>query len=100
MHLATFRPQSPHDKRGLVIDGHKYIHSWTDERDWEELYDLDEDSGELEDLAGGDPELLGRIRTEMERRLAEMVESPRLETELSDEEKANLTALGYLSEGP
>jgi arylsulfatase A-like enzyme len=100
VHLATFRPQSPHDKRGLVIDGHKYIHSWTDERDWEELYDLGEDSGELEDLAGGDPELLGRIRTEMERRLAEMVESPRLETELSDEEKANLTALGYLSEGP
>lgn len=93
---ATYRPESFSDKRAIVLDGFKYIHSWKDEGEKEELYDMDLDPGELRDLSQSRPEVLERLRVELARRLAEIAESSPTEAELSEEEKAHLRALGYI----
>jgi arylsulfatase A-like enzyme len=93
---ATYRPESFSEKRAIVRDGFKYIHSWKDDREKEELFDLTNDPGELANLAGSHPEILARLRTELARRLAEMAESSPVEVALSDEDRAHLRALGYL----
>ncbi len=93
---ATYPPESASSKRAIVLDGHKFIHSWTAERDWVELYDVVNDPGELENLAQSHPEILERLRAEIQRRLAELSEGSTVEAELSEEDKAQLRALGYL----
>lgn len=93
---ATYRPESFSDKRAIVVDGHKYIHSWRDDREWEELFDVGNDPGELVDLCQTEPELLDRLRRELAARLAAMAESESLDAELSDEDRAQLEALGYI----
>ena len=93
---ATYPPESASAKRSIVLDGHKFIHSWTDTRDWVELYNMVEDPGELEDLAETQPEILERLRNELGQLLAEISESTAVEAELSEEDKAHLRALGYV----
>ena len=59
------------------------------------LYDLRRDPGETADVAGRNPEVVARLRRELEPYLAmdaEAVEGP----SLSEEEKERLRALGYL----
>jgi arylsulfatase A-like enzyme len=94
--LATYPPESASSKRAIVLDGHKFIHSWNAKRDWVELYDVVNDPGELEDLAQTHTEILERLREELQRRLAELSEGSTIEAELSEEDKAQLRALGYL----
>jgi arylsulfatase A-like enzyme len=93
---ATYPPESASSKRAIVLDGHKLIHSWTDARDWEELYDVVNDPGELENLLETRAETAERLRVELKRRLVAMSESSPIEAELSEEDKAQLRALGYL----
>ena len=93
---ATYRPESFSDKRAIVLDGFKYIHAWKDDNEWEELYDVTTDPGELEDLSQARPEILDKLRTELARRLAAMNENAPVEVALSDEDRAHLRALGYI----
>jgi len=93
---ATYRPESFSDKRAIVAEGFKYIHSWKDDQEKEELYDVVNDPGELVNLAEARPEILSRLRTELAGRLAEMAKSAPVEVELSDEDRAHLEALGYV----
>ena len=93
---STYRPQSFSDKQAIVMDGFKYIHSWLDDREWEELFDLSADPDELENLAENRPELLAQLRAELERRLDQASSAETIEAELSEEEAAHLRALGYV----
>jgi hypothetical protein len=93
---ATYRPESFSDKRALVLDGLKYIHSWRAEREWEELYDVVADPGELDDLTASRTEDLERLRRELDRLLSAMHSGRAAEVELSDQERAHLRALGYV----
>jgi arylsulfatase A-like enzyme len=94
--LATYPPESASSKRAIVSDGHKFIHSWNAKREWVELYDVVNDPQELEDLATKRPEVLNRLRSELQRRLSAISEGSTVEAELSEEDKAQLRALGYL----
>ncbi len=93
---ATYRPESFSDKRALVLDGLKYIHSWRADREWEELYDVVADPGELNDLTASRAEDLERLRRELDRLLSAMHSGRAAEVELSDQERAHLRALGYV----
>ncbi len=93
---ATYRPESFSDKRAIVVDGFKYIHSWKDDQEKEELYQVINDPGELENLARLHPEVLERLRAELQRRLDELSESSSVDVDLSEEDKAHLRALGYI----
>jgi iduronate 2-sulfatase len=93
---ATYRPEAFTDKRAIILDGFKYIHSWKDDNEWEELYEVTADPGELEDLAQARPEMLGKLRAALARRLAAMSENASIDVELSEEDRAHLRALGYI----
>jgi arylsulfatase A-like enzyme len=93
---ATYRPESYSDKRGIVVDGFKYIHSWKDDEEKEELYNVVDDPRELEDLSDTHPEILERLRRDLAARLAAMATSESVDVELSDEDRAHLRALGYI----
>ena len=93
---ATYRPEAYSEKRAVVLDGFKYIHSWTDDRDWQELYDLTNDPGELNDLADMRPEVVARLRSVLDARLAAAKETVGGQAELSEEEISELRALGYV----
>jgi arylsulfatase A-like enzyme len=92
----THRPEAHTDKRAIIRDGFKYLHSWSEEREWEELYDLEADPDELEDLIGERPELAAELRRALEQRLAQTPHGQAEEAELSDEEVDRLRALGYV----
>ncbi len=92
----TYRPEAYSDKRALVRDGFKYIHSWTDDREWEELYDLAADPAELHDLSKAEAERLAATRAALQTRLREGVTAEVLEAELSTEDVERLRALGYI----
>ena len=93
---ATYRPEAYSDKRAIVADGFKYIRSWTDERDWEELYDLAADPEELEDLAEARPEVLERLRSVLDARLSAATGVRVQEAALTEDELSQLRALGYV----
>jgi arylsulfatase A-like enzyme len=93
---VTYRPEAFTDKRAILKDGFKYIHSWSDERDWEELYDLVADPGELVDLIELRPDVVDGLRQALETRLAAGPRTPSLDAELSEEDAARMRALGYL----
>ncbi len=93
---ATYRPESFSDKRAIVLDGFKYIHSWKDDQESEELYDVINDPGELENLSQSHPGVVDRLRLELARRLELIAEKSSVDAELSEEDKAHLRALGYL----
>ena len=92
----TYRPEAYSEKRALVRDGFKYIHSWTDDREWEELYDLATDPGELRDLSAVEVERLATMRAALQTRLLEAVAAEVVEAELSSAEIERLRALGYI----
>ena len=92
----TYRPEAYSEKRALVRDGYKYIHSWTDDLEWEELYDLSSDPGELRDLSALEVERLAAMRAALQTRLLEAVAADAAQAELSDAEIERLRALGYI----
>jgi arylsulfatase A-like enzyme len=92
----TFRPESKSDRTGVVARGYKFIHSLNDDRDWEELYDLEADPGELVDLAPSAPPILGELRTMLRNKLRSSTMAAVNEAELSEEEIDRLRALGYI----
>ncbi len=92
----TFRPEAYSEKRALVGDGYKYIHSWTDDQEWEELYDLTADPGELHDLSAIEAERLAAMRDALQNRLLAAVPAEVVEAVLTDAEIERLRALGYI----
>ena len=93
---ATYRPEAFTDKQAIVRDGFKYIHSWSPEREWEELYDLEGDPDELEDLIATRPEVATRLRASLADRLAASPQGSAVPVELSEADRDRLRALGYL----
>lgn len=93
---VTYRPEAYSDKEAVVARGHKYIHSLTDDQEWEELYDLRNDPGELENLAPSAPEILGELRSMLRSRLEGAAMAAVNEAELSEEEIRRLRELGYI----
>jgi arylsulfatase A-like enzyme len=88
----TYRPQSEDDRLAIVSDGFKYI--FTVESGKEELYDLEHDPGELDNLAAEQPALVSRLRDLLEQQGSGMPATV-LGPELTDEELSMLSALGY-----
>jgi arylsulfatase A-like enzyme len=93
---VTYRPEAYSDKEAVVARGHKYIRSLTDDREWEELYDLRNDPGELENLAPSAPEILEELRSMLRSRLEGAAMAAVNEAELSEEEIKRLRELGYI----
>ncbi|MEM9552791.1 MAG: sulfatase-like hydrolase/transferase [Acidobacteriota bacterium] len=78
--------------RALVLDGKKYIHGPRPE-----LYDLDHDPSELDDLMTEQPELAEQMRQRLKRYLAEHAVAGLDGSVAADEETLRrLQALGYL----
>jgi arylsulfatase A-like enzyme len=92
----THRPEAYSEKRALVQDGFKYIHSWTDDREWEELYDLNADPDEVHELSQIETERLAAMREALQKRLREAVTAEVMEAELDSEDIERLRALGYI----
>ena len=92
----TYRPEAFQEKRALVQDGFKYIHSWLDDREWEELYDLAADPGELRDLSKIEVDRVATMRAALQARLLEAVAADVMEAELSRQDIERLRALGYV----
>jgi hypothetical protein len=93
---ATYRPESDVDKLAVVAKGHKYIHTVSDDGEWEELYDLVADPQELNDLAPRAPPILDELRALLQTRIQASPAASAVDAEISDEEKAQLEALGYI----
>jgi len=93
---VTSRPEAYSDKTAVVARGYKYIHSLTDDRDWEELYDLQADPDELVDLAPSEPPILDELRIILKTRLSSSPMAAVNSADLSDEEIDRLRALGYI----
>ncbi|MGD9253094.1 MAG: sulfatase [Holophagae bacterium] len=93
---ATYRPESDVDKLAIVARGHKYIHSVDDNGEWEELYDLTADPQELNDLAPSAPPILAELRALLWARVEDSTAPSAVDAALTDEEKAQLEALGYV----
>lgn len=92
----THRPEAYSEKRGLVQDGFKYIHSWTDDKEWEELYDLTADPDEVHELSKIETERLAAMREALQTRLRAAVAAEVVEAELDSEDIERLRALGYI----
>lgn len=90
----TYRPEAPTDKRAVIADGFKLIRS-VGEREWEELYDLRSDPGETDDLISSAPEVADRLR-ELLRSQSSAVQGTTHDADLTEDEKEQLRALGYI----
>jgi len=93
---VTSRPESASDKTAVIARGYKFIHSLTDDRDWEELYDLEADPDELVNLAPSAPPILGELRDILAARLSSSAMAAVDPADLSEEEIDRLRALGYV----
>jgi arylsulfatase A-like enzyme len=93
---ATYRPEAFTDKQAIVSDGFKFIRSWSPEREWEELYDLENDPDELADLIASRDEAADRLRAALAERLAASAGVSAASAELSEADRGRLRALGYL----
>jgi arylsulfatase A-like enzyme len=93
---ATYRPESDVDKLAIVARGHKYIHTVSDDGEWEELYDLGADPQELNDLAPSAPPILDELRALLRARIEASPSASATDADLTDEDKAQLEALGYV----
>jgi hypothetical protein len=93
---ATYRPEAFTDKQAIISDGFKYIHSWSPEREWEELYDLENDPEELTDLITSRKEVAQRLRAALADRLAASAQGSAASAELTEADRDRLRALGYL----
>ncbi len=92
----TYRNEAFTNKKAIISGRHKFIHSWSDEREWEELYDLEADPDELVDLLNTNPEIADRLRSALEERLRQVPHGRAAEAELSQQELDRLQALGYV----
>lgn len=92
----TFRPESPKDRKALISDRFKLI--LTPEDSLEELYDLDADPDEQQNLVSEDPERTAALAKILLTRLAEAeanAPSPEQQT-LTEEQLERLRSLGYV----
>ena len=92
----TFRPESPKDRKALIADRFKLI--LTQEDSLEELYNLDTDPDEQQNLVSDDPERAADLTTILLERLAEAearAPSPEQQT-LTEEQLERLRSLGYV----
>ena len=92
----TFRPESPKDRKALIADRFKLI--LTPEDALKELYDLDADPDELQNLASEDPERTAALAKILLTRVAEAqakAPSPEQQT-LTEEQLERLRSLGYV----
>ncbi len=94
--LETHRPEAEEDLLGLVWNGLKLIRRPVG-TPRVELYDLAADPRELADLAGARPADVADLEAILDRQLSAARERAAT-ADLSDEEKAQLRALGYLHE--
>ena len=92
----TFRPQSPKDRKALIVDRFKLILTPEDSR--EELYNLATDPDELQNLVSDDPEKTADLTKILLAHLAEAqarAPSPEQQT-LTEEQLERLRSLGYV----
>ena len=94
--LETHRPEAEEDLVGLVWNGLKLIRRPVG-TPRVELYDLTADPRELRDLARAKPADVADLEAILDRELSKARERA-ASADLSDEEKAQLRALGYLHE--
>jgi hypothetical protein len=91
----THKPEAYKDKRAVIAGGFKLIHTMGDD-EWFELYDLRSDPGETDDLSDDRPDLVAELQSLLEGRAAGSVRAGSTDAELTDEEKEQLRALGYV----
>ena len=93
---ATFRPESPKDRKALIADRFKLI--LTSEDALEELYNLAADPDELQNLVSDDPETMANLTKILLARLAEAqarAPTPEQQT-LTQEQLERLRSLEYV----
>jgi arylsulfatase A-like enzyme len=93
----TFPPTAAHDRRSLILGRFKYI--FTEIGQVEEFYDVEADPDETHDLAAEEPDRVAQMRSRLHLLLEPLagvgVEAVQ-PVELSEEERSQLKALGYL----
>ncbi len=89
MHEKNWAPRA-----GVISDGYKYIRL-----PQPELYDLERDPGELQDLASDHRDRTRALDRQLRNLLLSVGEVPDAERELNAEDRRQLEALGYLSGG-
>ena len=92
----TFRPEAPVDLKALVANRRKLILTPAD--DGVQLFDLERDPGEREDVAARDASEAAALSEQLETRLNEARERalPSEQRAMTEEEIQRLRALGYL----
>ena len=92
----TFRPEAPVDLKAIVESRRKLIFAPADSG--VQLFDLERDPGERDNLAGRDPAGASELSERLDERLTEARERalPPEQRALTDEELQRLRALGYL----
>jgi arylsulfatase A-like enzyme len=91
----TYKPEAPFDRQALVWQGYKYIITW--DRDHRALFHLPDDPQELRTLADSDPARTEQMHDLLMQRLSEIESRGKAdEAELSEEDIAQLRALGYI----
>ena len=96
----TYRPEAPLDKRALVVDGWKLIRTFYPRTPAvDELYDLSSDPDELHDVVRSRPDTASNLAVALDQLVASVGRgaTPR-GARLTEEEKANLRALGYMAD--
>jgi arylsulfatase A-like enzyme len=91
----THKPEAYRDRRAVIAGGFKLIHSLGDD-EWLELYDLRSDPRETANVSDDRPDLVDEMRSMLDRRAAESERAGSRDADLTDEEKEQLRALGYV----
>jgi arylsulfatase A-like enzyme len=97
----TFQPEARWSRQGLLLDRYKLIVTDKEKTTLRELYNLDRDPQELTNLAANESDRVERMQKLLDEHLGirlGTVEHGPEDAELSDEERAQLEALGYLRE--
>ena len=92
----TFRPEAPIDLKALIASRRKLIFTPADRG--VQLFDLERDPGEREDVAARDSGAAAALSQELDARLATARERavPPEQRAMTEEEIQRLRALGYL----
>ena len=94
--VETFRPESPVDRKALVVDGFKLIETVQDAS--LELYDLENDPAESDNLVDQAPEIIAELSEALLEQVARAEDNARTSEEqtLTDEQMQRLRSLGYV----